>query len=155
MRLIVFVGLVVECCGILAAQACLYVVIMRLASALIHKVLTQMQIPLLTRHSIQFDQREFDFFVPRVTAFLTGLGAEDGVDVVRIATHGIQQSTFARGLEMSHCCFNEMTGTIQLMPITQVRPALLWLNNGEISIEIPIGLLGSYNKTDDFVNVRL
>src|SRR5436305_438386 len=116
---------------------------MRLASALIHKVLTQMQIPLLTRHSIQFDQREFDFFMSRVTAFLTWLGTEDGVDVIYIATHGIQQSTFARGLEMSHSRFNEMASTIQLMPITQVRPALLWFNNGEIGIEIPIRLLGS------------
>src|SRR5947209_8376487 len=90
----------------------------------------------------------------RVTALLSWLGTEDSVDVVGIATHHIQQYTFARGLEMSHCRFDEVTGTVQLMPITQVRPALLWLDSREIGIEIAIGLLGACNKTDDLVNFR-
>src|SRR5436305_8078853 len=91
--------------------------------------------------------------MPRVTAFLARRGAEDGIDVVRIATQRIQQHALAGGLEMRHRCFDEVTGTIQLMPVTQVRPALLWLDNGEIGIEITIGLLGGDNKTNNFVNL--
>src|SRR5207244_12145385 len=40
-------------------------------------------------------------------------------------------------------------------PVTQVRPALLRLDNGEIGIEITIGLLGGDNKTNNFVNLCL
>src|SRR2546430_181628 len=155
MRLIVFVVLVLECCGILATQARLYVEIMGLAPALIYKILAQMQVPLLTRHPIQFHQRELDFFMPGVTAFLAWRGAKDCIDVVRIATQRIQQHALASGLEMRHRSFDEVTGTIQLMPVTQIRPALLRLNNGEIGIEIAIGLLGGDNKTDNFVNLCL
>ena len=155
MRLIVFVVLVLECCGILATQARLYVEIMGLAPALIYKILAQMQVPLLTRHPIQFHQRELDFFMPGVTAFLAWRGAKDGIDVVRIATQRIQQNAFTRGLKMRHRCFYEVTGTIQLVPVTQVRPALLRLNNGEIAIEIAIGLLSRDNKIDNFVNLYL
>src|SRR5260370_36803290 len=155
MRLIVFVGLVPECSRILAAQERLSVEIMGLASALIHKKLAQMQVPLLTRHPIQFHQRELDFFMSGVTAFLARFSAEDGIDVVRIATQRIQQNALAGGREMRHRCFDEVTGTIQLMPVTQVRPALLRLDNGEIGIEIAIGLLGGDNKADNFVNLCL
>ena len=93
--------------------------------------------------------------MPRVTAFLTRRAAEDSIDVICIATQCIQQNAFTRGLEMRHRCFYEVTGTIQLVPVTQIRPALLRLNNGEIAIEIAIGLLGRDNKTDNFVNLYL
>src|SRR5437588_9076550 len=109
----------------------LNVEVMRLPSALIHEVPAQIQIPLLSRRLIQLDQREFDFFMSGVTTFLTLLIAEDSVDVICIATHCIQQNPFTRSLEMSHCRFDQMPGTIQLVPITQVRPSLLWFNGSE------------------------
>src|SRR5437588_9825391 len=111
MRLIVFVCFVPECSRILAAQERLSVEIMGLATTLIYKILAQMQIPLLTRHPIQFHQRELDFFMPRVTAFLARFSAEDGIDVVRIATQRIQHTARAGGLEMRHRGINEVTGT--------------------------------------------
>src|SRR5204862_3886864 len=132
MRLTIFMGLVVEICRILATQACLDIEIMGLPSTLIHEVLTQLQIALLPGDPRQFHQREFDLFMSRVTAPLSLLRAEDGIDVICIATQRIQQNTFPRSLEMSHCRLDQMAGTIQLMPITQVRPALLRLDNREI-----------------------
>src|SRR6266576_7211134 len=97
----------------------------------------------------------FALFTPRVTAFLARFSAKDGIDVVRITTQRIQQHALASGLEMRHRSFDEVTGTIQLMPVTQVRPALLRLDNGEIGIEIAIRLLGGDNKTNNFVNLCL
>src|SRR5689334_620488 len=102
MRLIVLVGLGPECRRILASLTRLSIEVMRLPSALVHEILTQLQITLLTRHLIQLDQREFDLFMPGISPFLARCRAEDAIDVVRIATHHIQQDPFPGGLKVSH-----------------------------------------------------
>src|SRR5947209_18705993 len=101
---------------------------MRLPAALIHEILTQIQISLLSSDPKQFHQRKFDLFMTWIAALLSWRSAEDRVNIVCIATHRIQQNAFARGLEVSHCRLDKVTSTVRLMPITQVRPALLRLN---------------------------
>src|SRR5215467_5688770 len=151
MRLVVFVCPGPECPGVFAAQACLHVEIMGLMPSLIHKVPTQMQVALLTSYLVQFHQCEFDLLMAGVATFLSLLRAKDGVDVIHVTTYSIQQNPLAGCLEMSHSCLNEMTSTIQLMHVAQIRPALLRLDNGEIRIEIAIGLLGIHDEADGLI----
>ena len=87
-----------------------------------------------------------------IPAFLARFRAEDAVDVIGVARQGIQQGTFAGGLEMGDCRFHEMTGAVQLVPVTQVGPALLRFDRSEMGVEIAIGLLSCENQSNDLVN---
>src|SRR5256885_10492347 len=90
-----------------------------------------------------------------IAAFLTRFRTEDAGDVIGVARQGIQQSAFACSLVMGNCRFDEMTGAVQLVPVTQVRPALLRLDRREMGVEISIGLLGRDNPINDLVNPLL
>src|SRR5262245_130357 len=112
MRLVVFVCPGPECLRVFAAQVRFHVEIMWLMPSLLHKVLTQMEVALLTSYLVQFYQCEFDLFMARVATFLSRLATKDSINVISVTTHSIQQNPLASCLEMSHSCLNEMTSTI-------------------------------------------
>src|SRR5258708_19677305 len=128
---------------------------MWLMPSLIHEVLTQTQVALLPSYLVQFHQCEFDFFMAGVATFLSWLGTKDGIDVINVTTHSIQQNPLAGRLEMSHSRLNEMTSTIQLIHVAQIRPALLGFDAGEIGIEIAIGQLALYNALHRLTNYTI
>ncbi len=77
----------------------------------------------------------------RVLADVPGC-AKDRLDIVGIAADNIKERGFAGGLEVSHTCLNQMACTVEFMSVPKIRPALAWLDNSIVRIEIAIWLLG-------------
>ena len=52
---------------------------------------------------------------------------------------------------MRHRCFDEVPRTIELVRVTQIRPASLWLDESKVQVEVSIGLRGFRQKSHDVV----
>src|SRR5947209_1531683 len=89
MRLVVLVGSGPEVCRIIATCASLDIEVVRLFATLFNKVVTQLEIALLTRRLIEFDQRQFDLLMPAVPTPLSLFWTEDRIDIVYIAAHDV------------------------------------------------------------------
>src|SRR5579864_325966 len=95
---------------------------------------------------MQFDQRQFDFFVATIAALFPWLDAKDTLDVICIATHYIQQRSLFCCLEVCNASFYEVPGAIEFMSIAQIFPAPLRFYDSKVWIQVAISLLGRGNE---------
>src|SRR5689334_9988602 len=98
---------------------------------------------------IQPYQRQFDFGMSAVAMFLILACTENRANMLSETTHNIQKLALACRLIISHSRFYQMPRVIHFMIIFEIRPALLWLKEHEIAVEIAIRLLGFCNQPDN------
>src|SRR5438105_4889757 len=111
------------------------------SSAFINEILAQMQVACVARHSIELDQCKLYLLMPAVAAFLSSFSPKDRINRVGITADDIQQFRFAGCLEVRHSCLDHMPCTVEFVPMPEIRPSLVWLDNGIVRIEVAIRLL--------------
>ncbi len=111
-------------------------------SSFLDEILTELQVAWIIGETIQFDQGQLYLFMTTIPAFFAWRCAKDRLDIVGIAADNIKERGFAGGLEVSHTCLNQMACTVEFMSVPKIRPALAWLDNSIVRIEIAIWLLG-------------
>ena len=62
--------------------------------------------------------------------------AKNRVDVVGVSAHPIQKGTLPRRLPVGDGRFHQVPGTVQLVPVPQIAPALLRCYSREIDVQI-------------------
>ena len=129
--------------------------IMRLPPPLFDEKLGQPQITLVAGGAKQFHQRQLDFRMAAIAAFLPWLRTDNGIDVVRVAAHHIQEFPLAGGLEVCDGCFHQVPRAIKLVFVAEIRPTLARLNYCVVSVEIPIGLLRFGEQINEFIDLPL
>src|SRR6185312_1130230 len=87
-----------------------------------------------------------------IPAPFTFLATKNAVDIVGIAADWIKQSTFPSRLKVGHGCFNEMSGTVKLVQISQVGQTFLRFDLSEPEIEIAVRLLKRSDKVNRLIN---
>lgn len=107
----------------------------------INEILAQMQVACVARHSIELDQCKLYLLMPAVAAFLSSFSPKDRINRVGITADDIQQFRFAGCLEVRHSCLDHMPCTVEFVPMPEIRPSLVRLDNGIVRIEVTIRLL--------------
>src|SRR2546429_9051238 len=100
-----------------------------------------MQVACVARHSIELDQCKLYLLMPAVAAFLSSFSPKDRINRVGITADDIQQFRFAGCLEVRHSCLDHMPCTVEFVPMPEIRPSLVRLDNGIVRIEVAIRLL--------------
>ncbi len=118
---------------------------------LLHEELGEPQVPLIPGHPVEPDQGQLDLFMARVTLFLSLFRAEDGIDVLNQLADHLQELVLPRGFVIGHGRFDKMAGAVQLMVFRQIGPAVFWIHDGVIRVEVAIGLLGPGHQIDHFI----
>ncbi|MNC42088.1 hypothetical protein D3C75_908910 [compost metagenome] len=75
--------------------------------------------------------------------------------MVDILAHNIQQLVFACRFIIRNRCFNKMPGNVQLMTVLKIGPALAWLLDCEIGIQIPVWVLRLAYQINDLIRPPL
>lgn len=75
--------------------------------------------------------------------------------MVGVAAEGVEQLALARSLEVGDGALDQVAGAVHLVPVTQVFPAHIGLDVGEVGVEVAVGLLGGDDLIDHVVDHRL
>ncbi len=126
------------------------VVVVGLAAALVHEVLRQIQVAALAGVAIELDQRQLELLVAGVAPLLALAVAELLPDVVGVAAKGGKQGVVAGGFLVGEGGLDEVAGAVELVPIAQVGPALLRLDDGEVDVKVAVRLLRPRDQRDYF-----
>src|SRR5438477_5207126 len=86
-----------------------------------------------------------------VAAFLPRLCAKNCLNIISIAADDIEERRFAGCLEVSHSCLNHMSCTIEFVPVAEIRPPLIRLNDSIMWVEIASWLLRRSDKCNYFI----
>ena len=127
-----------------ATGARLGIEVVRLAAAFIDKILGESEIATFLGDTVEFDQCQLDFLVAAVAPFLAG--SKHRCDIIHIPAQRGEQFGLAGRLKMRDGRLNQMAGTVQFVIITQVGPTFAGRHDGEIRVEIAVGLLGANDQ---------
>ena len=122
----------------------------RLVAAGVDEVLGQIEILLFSGRLRELDQGQLDFLVAGHA--LTLGRAKHAVDEVGVFDGHVQQRSLAGGAEMGDGGLDQVAGAIQLVHIAQVRQAFARLGQGEVGVQISVGLLGGGDLGDDLID---
>ncbi len=139
--LIVLVALLDEGCGIAAVADRFFGEVVGLLAALVDEELREIEVTAFARDAGQLDEGELDFLVAAVAAALAFAGAEDGVDVVGIAAHDVEELALSGGLEIGDGALDQVAGAIELVVIAEVGPAAAGLDALEPGVEVAVVVL--------------
>jgi hypothetical protein len=89
--------------------------VVRLGASLIDKIGGESHVTRLPRCSIKLHQRELDLFMPAITQDLVVSLPKRAIDQIGQLAHHAEQRLFSRRFEMSHPCFDEVTGDVQFV----------------------------------------
>ena len=120
----------------------------RSLAALVHEVAGKVQVLRVACNPVEPHEGHLDYRVPGITVDLAILGADDGIDVIHQADHGVQQDPFPGDLIIRNGRLDHMAGAVQFMVVLQVGPAFIQAADDVIRVQIAVGLLGC----DYFVN---
>ena len=116
-------------------------VVVGLAAALVDEVGGEIEPLLLARRPGEAAERQLDLLVPGVAALLPAPAAERLRDEARVAAHRVEKEALARRLEVRDGGLHEVARAVELVPVVEVRPALLRLDEGEVRVEVAVGPL--------------
>ena len=116
-------------------------VVVRLAAALVDEVVREVEILPLPGRPREAAERQLDLLVAGVAAHLAALAAERLRDQVRVAAHRVEEEALARRLEVRDGGLHEVARAVELVPVVEVRPALLRLDEREVRVEVAVGPL--------------
>ena len=144
--------------GIVAASVGFDIVVVLAARALaafVDEERRQVHVAFLVRRVVELDQRELEFLVAGIAAFLATLGPERLVDAVGEARHDVEELPLARRVEVRDRGFDQVARAVQLVLALDVPPSLFRLDEEEVRVEVAVlGLHGS-QVVDDRVQALL
>ena len=109
--------------------------------------------PPIAGRMVELNQRQLDLLMPGVSSAFAL--AKHRINAVRVSGEGVEQLPLPRGLLMGHGGFHQVARTVQLVPVAQIGPARLRLHDGEVHIQIPIGLLRTDNQRSHLLDHSL
>ena len=120
-------------------------------SSVVHKVLSQLQITLLSRIMIELHKGKLDLLMSRRVKGRAVLYSEHTVDQIRIPDGNPEHVFFAGGLRIGNGSLDQMPCTVKLMIRPPGKPGL-WLHHRKIGIEITILPLGALHPRYQFID---
>ena len=118
-------------------------------AAHVDKMLCQLQAVLVAGDAVQLQQRQFHLRVARIARL--ALHHEPLIQVFRVADHHVQQRPFARSLKVRRGSLHHVAHTVQLVPLAQVRPALVPILQREPGVQIAVLVLCLRDQLDQLV----
>ena len=121
----------------------------------VDKILRLIEVFLIAGHTRQLDQSDLDLFMARIAVNLAFLRSERVTDQIRESAQTVQHFPLPGSLIVGNCRLHQMTCRVELMPLTQIRPAFIRLLNRKISIDITVIALCICDQINDLIGRRL
>ena len=136
-----------------AALFCFLFVEGGIDAALVDKALGKAQKPFVARQAVQLEQGELDLGMAGAAG--RALRDEAAVNAFGVFDRRIQQFALARGFKIGARRLDHVPGAVQLVRFQQVGPALVFIFDGEVGIEVPVCILRGGDEGDQLVRLRL
>lgn len=104
--------------------------------------------------AVELDKSKLDLLMAGVTAALSFAGTEHAANQIRESTGDVQEAALSGSLIVGDGGFNQVAAAVQLIALRKIFPASLGMLNGNVGIQVAVGLLRTGDKIDDRIRER-
>ena len=127
--------------------------VVRLRAALLKEILRRLEILFLARRLVEAEKGNLNLLMAGEAAELSL--SEAGADEIGVLLHDVEQLRLARRLIEGDRGLKHMPVAVELMALLQILPLVVGLLDGEVGVQIAVGLLGATDKRDELVRLAL